>query len=97
MIDTLAIIKHWADQGLLVEGGWQSFKAVVLPADASKTQVSETRKAFFAGAQHLFSSMIGMMDSDTEPTAKDLQRMDAINVELKKFIEDFKRGLGHGN
>ena len=36
------------DAGKIIEGGWLGFRLAVIPTDASETQVSEMRKAFFA-------------------------------------------------
>jgi hypothetical protein len=49
------------------------------------------RWVFFAGAQHLFGSIMGIMDPGEEPTDADLRRMDQIDVELKTFIAEFKK------
>lgn len=74
------------DQGLLVEAGWVGYKLCVLPEEASDVQISETRFAFFAGAQHLFSSIMAVLDpGDIEPTQRDLERMSKIHDELKRF------------
>ncbi len=48
------------------------------------------RTAFFAGAQHLFGSIMGMMEADEEPTVTDLARMDNIEKELATFIAQFQ-------
>jgi hypothetical protein len=57
--------------------------------DAPKIQLQEMRQAFFAGAQHLFSSIMTILEPDAEPTDKDLERMDLIDKELRAFINDF--------
>ena len=89
-----------ADQGKLIEAGWFSLMAIAIPADAPPVQVKEMRKAFMAGAQHLFASILSIMDPEDEPTEADLRRMDLINAELKAYVEElkedprFRRGLG---
>jgi hypothetical protein len=52
------------------------------------------RTAFFAGALHLFASMISIMDADREPTEGDLSRMTMIDVELHAFEVEFARKHG---
>jgi hypothetical protein len=47
------------------------------------------RMAFFAGAQHLFGTIMTVLEPGDEPTPKDLQRMDLIHLELDAFIKDF--------
>ena len=77
--------------GKLIEAGWVSLRLMAIPEDAPPIQLDEMRNAFFAGAQHLFSSMITIMDSDSEPTERDLEQMTLIDNELRQFIEDFSK------
>lgn len=78
------------DAGKIIEGGWAGFRLAVLPENASQIQVDEMRKAFFAGAQHLFSSIMCILDPGSEPTDRDLRRMDQIHQELEAFQKDFE-------
>lgn len=78
------------DAGKIIEGGWVGFSLAVLPEGVSQTQVDEMRKAFFAGAHHLFSSIMSVLDPGHEPTARDLRRMDQIYEELQAFKKDFE-------
>jgi len=43
------------------------------------------RKAFFMGAQHLYASIMGILEPGAEPTDKDLDRMGLIHNELEAF------------
>ncbi len=79
-----------ADHGQIIEAGWIALKAAALRG-APEIQVMEMRKAFFAGAQHLFSSIVNLLDDDSEPTADDLRRMEMIHVELEAFVDSLKR------
>jgi hypothetical protein len=81
-------------EGKLIEAGWISLRLVAIPADAPELQIEEMRNAFFAGAQHLFASILSVLDPGEEPTAADLQRFDNINDELTRFIDDYKRRKG---
>ena len=56
------VCRELADQGKLLEVGWLSLRYGVMSADASTVQVDEMRMAFFAGAQHLFASLVTMLD-----------------------------------
>jgi hypothetical protein len=85
--------RELTDQGKLIEAGWVGFRLAVMPEGVSKVQLEETRKAFFAGCQHLFSSIMTIMDEDREPTEADLRRMDMINTELQAFGEKLKREI----
>ena len=86
--------KELVDQGKLVEAGWIAMSIIALSKDAPDIQRKEMRKAFFAGAQHLFASMLAMLDSDREPTQLDLERMNQIDEELRRFVDDL-RAEGH--
>lgn len=84
------ICKDLVDQGKLLESGWRGLLLTVIPLDASEIQKREMRMAFYAGAQHLFGSIMGILDPGTEPTENDMRRMEAINEELNTFIKEFK-------
>lgn len=79
------IVKRLTDEGKLIEVGWAAMRLLVLPPNASDVQVSEMRKAFFMGAQHLYASIMGIMDEDREPTDSDMNRMSLIHNELEAF------------
>jgi hypothetical protein len=68
----------------LIEGGFAAFMILVAPTAQPQT-VALLRLAYMAGAQHLFASIMGMMDPGTEPTPADLRRMDLISDELAKW------------
>lgn len=93
--DTLAarVTKELADQGKLIEAGWAGYRLMVLPPDAPQIQIDECRLAFFAGAQHLFASIMTMMDEDREPTDSDERKMDLIHRELQIFGAQFEAML----
>lgn len=85
------LCRRLVDGGKLLEAGWLGYRLQVLPPDAPQIQIDECRIAFFSGAQHLFSSIMGIMDADREPTEADLRRMSAIDTELTAFIAEFKK------
>lgn len=85
-----AITKHWADQGKIIEGGWQALKITALQG-AEPLQISEMRKAYWLGAQHLWASVFSFLEQRIEPTEADLHRMTLIHDEL----EAFRRSLGN--
>lgn len=77
------------DEGKLIEAGWVTMRRACLPPDTGETQLREMRNAFFAGAQHLYGSIMTMLEPDAEPTENDLRRMGMIDDELSRFINDF--------
>jgi len=82
--------RELVDKGKLIEAGWIGLRLAAIPDSASATQLEEMRNAFFAGAQHLFSSIMSIMDPGEEPTEDDLRRMGSIQDELDDFIEKFE-------
>lgn len=79
------ILAEWSDKGKLIEGGWWAYVATSGLETAPKLQRTEMRKAYMLGAQHLFASIMGILDPGAEPTEKDLKRMDLIHRELDAF------------
>jgi hypothetical protein len=79
-----------ADAGKIIEGGWDVFRITVILKEAPQIQVRGMWMAFFAGARHLFASIMDGMDSDREPTPSDLRRMGLIHTELESFRNDFE-------
>lgn len=84
------VTKMLTDRGQLIEAGFISLRTMVIPEDAPPEQIACMREAFFAGAQHLFGSIMSFLDPGKEPTDRDLQRLDKVNAELQRFIEQFK-------
>ena len=81
--------RELTDKGKLIEAGWLGLRIACELEDAPAIQLEEMRNAFFAGAQHLFSSIMTILEPDAEPTDKDLERLDLIDGELRAFINDF--------
>lgn len=84
-----AMAKRLSDEGLIIKAGWVGYRQCVMASDAPDIQVRECQIAFFAGAQHLFSSIMYSLDPEKEPTDADLRRMDLIDEELRQFAEQF--------
>lgn len=84
------IQQHLADQGKVMEGGWQAFEFLCGLQNAPTIQKREMRRAYFAGAQHLFAVLLNTLDSDREPTAADLNRVDLVHKELEAFVAQLK-------
>lgn len=78
------IAENWADKGMIMEGGWRAGSYLIFK-DMTAEQTVQLRKAFFLGAEHLFSTIMMVMDPGHEPTERDLQRMSLIHKELEAF------------
>ena len=84
------VTRDLIDSGKFIEAGWVSMRIACDLVDAPADQLREMRMAFFAGAQHLFGSILSVLEPGDEPTEKDLKRMDLIHTELQDFIKDFE-------
>jgi hypothetical protein len=82
--------RELADKGRLIEAGWVGLRLAWVPLDAPAHQLDDLRAAFFSGAQHLFTSIMSVLDPGEEPTEKDLDRMSLIQRELDQFIQVFE-------
>lgn len=79
------VTRKLVDDGRLIEAGFEMFRDLVIPKDASDVQITEMKLAFMAGAQHLYGSMMVVFDKDAEPTVADLNRMEQIHKELFRW------------
>lgn len=84
------LTRKLTDEGKLIEAGWVAMRIIAVPPDATATQLDAMRYAFMAGAQHLFSSIMAMLEPGVMETPDDLRRMDLINTELEAFGEQLK-------
>ncbi len=84
------LARDLTDTGKIIESGWVGFHLAAIPLGEPAIQLEEMRGAFFAGAHHLFCSMMAIMEPEEEPTEADLRRMSLINDELQSFIQDFE-------
>ena len=84
------LTKRLADDGKLIEAGWVSLRLHAVPLNAPPVQLEEMRNAFMAGAQHLFASIMTVLDPGTEPTDADMERMSMIADELDAFGKELK-------
>lgn len=82
--------KQLADQGKLIEAGWVGYRMYVLPPDAPQIQIDECRTAFMAGSQHLFGSIMNILDPGEQETEADLTKMDLIDKELRAFAREMQ-------
>lgn len=82
-----------SDEGRIIEAGWLGLRAMWLPPNCPPDQERDLRWAFMAGAQHLFGSIMTMLDPAEEPTEADLARMDKIDAELKAFAAEVTASL----
>lgn len=82
--------KELLNQCKIVEGGFSGYKTHIFPSGLPPFQEEELRNAFFAGAQHLYGTMMAVFSEAGDPSDEDMRNMDAIHTELKEFIKSFK-------
>lgn len=85
-----ALSRRLTDDGKLIEAGWVGLRLMAVPPNAPAVQLDEMRMAFMAGALHLFSSIMTILDPGLDETEADLRRMGQINQELEAFGEELK-------
>lgn len=87
------VTRELTDKGKLIEAGWIGLRLAAIPADAGALQLDEARTAFFAGAHHLFASVMSILDPGDEPTEADMNRLELIDAELREFITEFEKRI----
>lgn len=89
--EAVKLTRHLVDHGQLIEAGWQSLRLMALPEDTPDYQLKSMREAFFAGAHHLFASIMAILEPGHEATEQDLNRLTIIQSELAEYLVQFKR------
>jgi hypothetical protein len=84
------LAEQLADKGRMIEGGWIGFMHACKIHNAPSNQLLDMRRSFVAGALHLFTTMMTVLDPGAEPTDRDLKRMDLVHAELKRFQQQFE-------
>lgn len=82
-----------AQKRLRLKESFNDFRAKVIPASAPAMQVTEMRRAFYAGAQSIICMLLDSLDDTTgEATGDDLKIMQDFQDEMRQFGEDVKAG-----
>ena len=79
------ITKNLADEGKLIEAGFNVLCKLMIPSNASEEQINDMRLAYMAGAQHLWASIMVSLDPGEKETVDDLARMGKIATELEAW------------
>ncbi len=77
---------------MLMAEEWDKYARLVLPTNCPSVQKSETRRAFYAGAQSILFRVIQSFAPESEPTEADLKIMDDLHQELQDFAALVKAG-----
>jgi hypothetical protein len=89
------IAKDLVDRGLLIRAGAKVLLGLKLPQNREEA----LRYAFFAGADHVFSTLMRVLDEGVDATEADMLRMTKIHEELEEWrkvayalLEDAPKG-----
>lgn len=77
-----------------IEKGWEGYKQLFVPKNATPDEIKRQRQAYYSGASVLFTTLILILDKGKEPTQKDLYKMRSINKELATFSEQLDKEFG---
>ena len=75
------LVPDLVDQGKLLEAGWQIYRLLCLKLQPHEAR-DDLREAFMAGAETLFSSIVGMLDPGMDRIDKELEPVRA-HLKLK--------------
>jgi hypothetical protein len=71
---------------------WDEYARKIVPPGASVVQVTETRRAFYAGSICLMNEILTVISSGPEPTDDDIAALSSLKDELDAFHRDIKEG-----
>jgi hypothetical protein len=75
-----------------IRAAWDDYRAKVIPHDAGATQLQESRRAFYAGAESLMLLILTGLSEGPETTPSDETWIAAMHGELHQFARDVKAG-----
>jgi hypothetical protein len=76
----------------MIGESWASYQAEVVPADAPAVQREECKRAFYAGAQAMFTAVLAATEPDDEDVCE--ARLAALEREMQDFLRLFKQREG---
>lgn len=91
------LTKDLADQGLLLEAAWQTYRLLCLKTPPHEPR-DDLHEAFMAGAEHLFASICTFLEPGHNPdeiTENDMRRMDMLDRELEPIRRMLRLKYGH--
>jgi len=78
-------MKEVADKGMLVAAGFAAFRIIALNNSIDRDKIADMHTAYMAGAEHLFTTLMSILDEGEEPTKKDTDRIELIYQELQAW------------
>jgi hypothetical protein len=83
------VTRELMQQGLIIEAGWRGLELLWL-LHPTPVEREELRCAFYAGALHVYSSIMCGLDDGSDETDDDMQKMANIHRELSRFEDEFR-------
>jgi hypothetical protein len=80
------ISRNQIERGKLIEAGFIELRAS-MEKNVTEMQVREARMVFFAGALHLFGTIMSVHEPDAETTAKDMEHMLLKDMERISLVD----------
>lgn len=74
-----------------IQEQWEAFSALVIPKGASKTQITEMRRAFYAGAESVLRIQWAIGDSAISEDAG-VAILEGVHDECRRFADDVSNG-----
>lgn len=93
VIDMVAkeITNTLADNGQLIEAGFAAIQHLISKLPEPLPPDVHARMLFMGGAEHLFASIMTMLDPGADPTDRDMRNMQLIHSELEVFRVEFEK------
>jgi hypothetical protein len=83
------VTRELMEQGLIIEAGWRALELLWL-LNPTPVEREELRCAFYAGAMHVFRSIMCGLDDGMDETDDDMEKMANMHRELSCFEREFR-------
>lgn len=71
-----------------INSEWLSYLHGVVPHNASQVQITETQRAFYAGAWSYFIIVMDSLSNNIPPTLEDVQTLIRLRNEVIEFLKE---------
>ena len=87
--EVIELSKKLMAEGKVIEAGFLGLWKSIGRPDNQK-YIADMRTTFFAGAYHVFQTIMSTLDPGVEPTDDDMLRMKQMQDEMDTFIAKFE-------
>jgi hypothetical protein len=89
------VAQHYADRGELVNLGWVAFWTLARGSQFPGIERA-VHLAYMAGAEHLFQSILSILEPGSEATETDCARMEKIQSEIDRYRTELESAFPRG-